>query len=538
MTAYFKKTDGSPFFAIGGQVHNASGYRVEDLDLAFDALKVIKANSVAIPVYWEQIEPEEDVFDFSELERIIDRVREEGLRLAVLWFGTWKNGTMKYTPSWVKKQPDRFKRVLTPDGSPTAVLSCNCEENRKADEKAFRKLMSFIRDYDADEKTIYAVQVENEPGIIGGTVRDFSEDGERAMKESVPEGLLDYVEARGCGKVYDSWKAAGGFRGGDWEATFGDDGSWFMQSYTQACYIDSIAQAGKAIYDVVMYVNVWDDHQGWDWPGVSFPSGGAVSSVIDIYKYVCKAIDFVSPDIYLPDAESYRERMQSFDREDNPLYIPESQCYGRSVNVKMAFEAVGKHASVGHHIFGVEGVLHNDGTIRDDCQPIVRTMRMLSDARPLIEKYWDRKNVWTVSQNLDQPCTHIVFGNWMGLIEFDQGKQLSDWRHLEWNFDDDYDDKYDEPARGLIFQISENEFYIVGEGFRVHFAPTCHDGKINPILSSNMFLDRDVNYTDCTEGRFDENGNYVIDRYRDGDENDFGVWLREDIGIVHVRLVP
>ena len=39
-----------------------------------------------------------------------------------------------------------------------------------------------------------------------------------------------------------------------------------------------------------------------------------------------------------------------------------------------------------------------------------------------------------------------------------------------------------------------------------------------------------------TEGRFDDGENYVVNRHRNGDENDFGVWMSEDVGVVHVLL--
>jgi len=483
------------------------------------------------------VEPVEGEYDFSQLRRIIDRCRMEGIRLSILWFGTWKNGSMKYTPAWVKKDPKRFRRVLLPDGSPCSVLSCHCEANHQADMAAFCQMMTFLRDYDAEEKTVYAVQVENEPGIIGGTVRDFSELGEAAMKTLVPEGLLDFVAERACGNVYEVWQKNGAVRGADWDTTFGDEGSLFMQSYFQACYIESIAAAGKAIYDgATFYMNVWNDNQGWNHGGVDFPSGGAVSQVLDIYKYVTKAVEFASPDIYLADIESYRDCMAAFARDDNPLYIPESQCYGSSVNEKAVFEAIGNYQSIGHHIFGVEGVVHNDGEWREDRIAIVKSMQMVADAVPLIERYWDRSNVYAVSQNAGQGFDHLYLGDkWMAMIEFDGGKGYSDYRHVDWAYEN-AGKPAEGPGRGLIFQVSEDEFYIVGDMFRVHFAPRCRNGRISPILSTNMTLDRDVNYEICVEGRFNADGDFVVDRHRNGDENDFGVWARADVGVIHVKL--
>ena len=95
---------GKPFFSIGGQLHNSSGYALgaksgqkyaEDTSMAFRSLKTLGANTVAVPVCWDVFEPKEDSFDFDYVKRIIDRIRENDLHAVLLWFGTWKNGQME-----------------------------------------------------------------------------------------------------------------------------------------------------------------------------------------------------------------------------------------------------------------------------------------------------------------------------------------------------------------------------------------------------------------------------------------------------------
>ena len=134
-----------PFFPLGGQVHNSSGYNLTELEAAFKALELMDANTVEIPVYWYQVEPEEGRFDFSVLDDLLAGCREHGLKLMLLWFGTWKNGQMEYTPNWVKSDQERFRRVVTPAGYTIPVLSSQCEENRLADERAFTALMRAVR---------------------------------------------------------------------------------------------------------------------------------------------------------------------------------------------------------------------------------------------------------------------------------------------------------------------------------------------------------------------------------------------------------
>ena len=77
--------------------------------MAFASLKALGANTVAVPVCWDAFEPEEGNFDLAYVRRMIDRIRENDLHAVLLWFGTWKNGQMEYTPAWVKTDRKRFR---------------------------------------------------------------------------------------------------------------------------------------------------------------------------------------------------------------------------------------------------------------------------------------------------------------------------------------------------------------------------------------------------------------------------------------------
>jgi len=48
---------------------------------------------------------------------------------------------MDYAPDWVKTNPARYKRVISPTGKPIWVLSSHCKANQEADKKAFRRIM-------------------------------------------------------------------------------------------------------------------------------------------------------------------------------------------------------------------------------------------------------------------------------------------------------------------------------------------------------------------------------------------------------------
>ena len=112
--------NGQPFFPVGGQSRNSSGYNDAESETAFKAVKLFHGNTLEIPVYWEQIEPEESRFDFAGVDQLLGSARRYGVKLVLLWFGTWKNGSSHYLPLWMKSRPDQYPPITTPIISKTS----------------------------------------------------------------------------------------------------------------------------------------------------------------------------------------------------------------------------------------------------------------------------------------------------------------------------------------------------------------------------------------------------------------------------------
>ena len=140
--------DGAPYVVLGAQVDNSSGWP-ERLKQVWPAAERMRLNTLEVPVYWEQIEPEKGKFDFSVVDDVLAQAREHKVRLALLWFGTWKNGKMHYAPEWVKKDTATYPRMKDRHGNEIDVLSPNAQANLDADRAAFSALMRHLRDVDA-----------------------------------------------------------------------------------------------------------------------------------------------------------------------------------------------------------------------------------------------------------------------------------------------------------------------------------------------------------------------------------------------------
>lgn len=91
--------DGKPFLMLGGEVQNSQFSSARYMRGVWPRLKAANINTVFGAVAWEQSEPTEGTFVFSQLDQIILGAREHGLRLVLLWFGGFKNALSTYVPA-------------------------------------------------------------------------------------------------------------------------------------------------------------------------------------------------------------------------------------------------------------------------------------------------------------------------------------------------------------------------------------------------------------------------------------------------------
>lgn len=100
-----------PFFVLGGQCGNSSNW-ASMLPNVWNVMKEMHANTLEIPVYWEQLEPQEGKFDFSQVQSVLNQARQNNMRLIFLWFATWKNGSNHYMPEWMKTDSKKYPNVV------------------------------------------------------------------------------------------------------------------------------------------------------------------------------------------------------------------------------------------------------------------------------------------------------------------------------------------------------------------------------------------------------------------------------------------
>lgn len=97
--------------------------------------------TVEAPLYWEQWEPTPGHFDPSNQYERLKQAREHQVHPVLLWFGTWKNGSGDYTPSYIKLDETGVPHVNGKSGGKVDSLSPRSEYVIDEDKKAFRTLM-------------------------------------------------------------------------------------------------------------------------------------------------------------------------------------------------------------------------------------------------------------------------------------------------------------------------------------------------------------------------------------------------------------
>ena len=368
--------DGKPFIAFGGEVHNSVASSAAYMAPIWERLAKLNLNAVLLPVSWELIEPVEGRFDFHLVDDLIREARAHDMRLVLLWLATVKNAKGTYAPLWVRGDPARFPRARVnraevPFDRRDPVLSVFSETTLAADAAAFARLMAHLAQVDT-RHTVIAVQVENETGVLGDS-RDRSPGAEAAWRAPVPAGLIDHLvrrKGRLAPSLDTAW-ARGGFRkAGSWAQVFGDD--WqaeeIFMAWGMSRFVDRVAAAGKARLALPMYANAWLGPTTPDERAGGYPSGGPVPRVFDVWKAGAPHLDWLSPDIYVPD---YQRWVSAYARPDNALFVPEAR-----YSVGNFFVTIGEHRGFGFSPYGINGGLSDS--------ELSQAYGLLDGAEPLI----------------------------------------------------------------------------------------------------------------------------------------------------------
>jgi hypothetical protein len=465
--------DGKPFVALCGELGNNSATNIDYMRPIWPVLTGGNLNSVIAGISWAMIEPEEGKYNFNIVDDLINDARKNNIKLIFIWFASWKNGKSSYIPDWVKLDYKRFPRIKINDTETIELLSPLSDENRNADARAFAALMKYIKKVDC-QRTVIMMQVENEAGVLRDT-RDRSVIANTAYNGPVPQKLMSYIEKNKDNLVpelKEAWKANGSKLSGTWEEVFGPgkpkglilpvrnlvppmtqkeqdealvtypfySDEVFMAWY-YASYINYVVEAGKAEYPIPMFVNAWLKQREHSWPG-TYPSGGPLPQVFDIWHAGGPSIDILSPDLYRPD---FANMADLFTRSGNPLFIPETR--GGNIGAANVVYAVGQLNALGFSPFYIERSIAKDEKLK-------QSYNMLSQLLSLIGEHQGLNTMGAVLLTKDNSSKKIEFGDYIFYtdLRFDPNNLNS---------------KSSELGAAIFIMTAPGEFYIGGSGMSI-----------------------------------------------------------------------
>ena len=506
---YALMVDGAPYLMLGAQAHNSSGWPGM-LPKVWQAIEYLHANTLEIPVYWEQFEPKPEQYDYSVMDTIITQAREHHVRLDLLWLGTWKNGSQHYMPQWMKADPAKYFHLIDKNGRPADSPSPFCTASQELDIRAFTAFMRHLKAFDP-QRTVIIVQVENESGTWGST-RDYSPAAQKVFEGPVPADVLKAMGKPGGATV-------------NWQDAFGVEAEVNFHAWAVATYVGKVAAAGKAVYPLPLYANAaLRDPIKPGAPG-SYEAGGPTDNVIPIWKVAAPAIDIVSPDIYMNDAAAYLKVLELYHRDDNPLFVPETS--GSASVARFFFSALGLQA-VGFSPFGLDysstpsvpaaapavppaAVPPGAPGPQDQFAPTAQNYRLIGPMMRDIARLNFEGKLEAIAQAADTPAQTLHFGAWDATISYGGGRGGRAQPVTT----------AAPTGRALVAQLGENQFLVAGYYCRVDFRPTAADQR-------RQFLRVD-------EGTY-ENGAFKFIRILNGDETDNGLNLRAEPIALRVSL--
>jgi hypothetical protein len=246
-----------------------------------------------------------------------------------------------------------------------------------------------------------------------------------------------------------------------------------------------------------MFVNAWLKQREHSWPG-TYPSGGCLPQVFDIYHAGAPSIDILAPDLYRPD---FAYMAGQFTRSGNPLFIPETTS-GAQGEANLIY-AVGQHNALGFSPFGIERSILKDDKLK-------LGYKMISQLMPIIGEHQGLNSMGAVLLTKDNPAENIQFGD-----------QIF---HTDLRFDpNNLNSRSAELGAAIIIQTAPDEFFIGGTDMSITFS------QKNPEFKTGLGTVEEGNLAD---------GKWIPGRRLAGDDTGQGSNLRlgNDYGILKVTL--
>jgi hypothetical protein len=226
-----------------------------------------------------------------------------------------------------------------------------------------------------------------------------------------------------------------------------------FMAWQYARYVNRVAGAGKREYNIPMYANAWLQQPGCAFPG-TYPSGGPVPQVADVWRAAAPSIDLLAPDLYVPE---FAELCERYVRSGNPLFIPETsrgQDAGRNL-----FLAVGAFNLIGFSPFGIDmpefprpAASSPSPFPQPPAAGLVTSYEIMAQIAPLVLERQGTGSLVGFALDKEHPSFVTTMGDTV----------------VEISLDELFGRKADK-GHGVVMAVGPDEFLGAGTGFRVLF---------------------------------------------------------------------
>ena len=514
-------------FILGGELSNSAATSVADIDEVIPRMRTLGLNTVLVPAYWEFLEPEEGKFDYTLIDRTIQRARENQLSIVFLWFGAWKNSMSCYAPLWFKKDTKRFPRACTEQGKPLEIASCFSEQVFQADNRAFEVFVKHV--VATGQDVVCMIQVENEIGMLE-SARDHSRLADETYRKGVPQSLISFLRKE---QLHPWLQQRFNPKGKSWKEVFGDDiytDEVFM-AYHYAQYVGRLCQTARRHTQIPLYVNAAMNSRG-RLPG-QYPSAGPLAHLIDLWHAGAPQLAMLAPDIYDTGFKGWADQ---YALPNNRLFIPESRCCENS-GVR-ALYAFGEHQALGFSPFAIDQASPQETASVTNAYNLLRQLASLGRKDcPSWGLLFDQEDKERIIQdgNTVVTCRHFFTLPWDP-----RATDGSTWQE----------------GGAILIKLADNDYLLAGSGVVTSFSTVYEKNhEQEKTLGEDGFVTEGSNSSAPSQtGRFngkrkgiafvdevsiDTNGNLVFLRRHNGDQDHQGRHARISCGewkILHITL--
>jgi hypothetical protein len=266
-----------------------------------------------------------------------------------------------------------------------------------------------------------------------------------------------------------------------------------FMAWNYARFVNKVVAEGKAEYDIPVYVNAWLQQPNHAWPG-TYPCGGPVPQVHDVWRAGAPAVDVLAPDLYL---EYFDEVAARFTRNGNPLFIPETSA--DAANVLPAF---GKFNAIGFSPFFIERSAAPDTALAG-------AYGVVAQLAPAIAAQQGKQTITAVRMNPGDAPLNVKLGDYTLIVTYVGAGRVSIAPEAP-VAGQPAPVPQGPPATAILIAAGPDEFYFgaVGGGIRIAFAATTPGPPI-------------VGLGDVQQGKFVENQWRVV-RQLGGDDTGQG----------------